>query len=426
MEDVKYATFWQRFGAAGVDIVLFFIIVVIVSTPPFLSEKFRNLTMDLIVLLMILWLGYFVIFPAICGATLGKKMFKIKVINREGNKAKLLTILFRESIGKLISSILMYLGFFSMWLDDKGRSWHDKIARTEVVSGNKYSHKRNVGWFYVCLVLLLLLQSYPVYLGIKKIVNRESEEKPCGFEILSGPSKTNHFDIYVEDPKLQYRMVMEGEIFERAFDYAFWSISGVKEKVTRSVVCMYTKDDTFVSKMTFDGVSDWAAAYYDPEVNVISFGPSYWNLSRDKVFEDYGLGRYIYHEITHYVIDNYLYQNKSSIYVDVWLNEGMAEYLSGNCEGDGNKAFSNKYRMPWETMSQGYYTEGSYIVSDYYRQSCLMTKFLIEKYGADFPKEVIDDIIQNKKTTSEAVVEKSGGKSYQLLDKEWQKWLLEE
>lgn len=427
MEEIKYATFWQRLAAFLIDIVLFFLILVVLSLSWQSIWKESTFTAEQVLILGMVWFGYFVVFQAINGFTLGKKLLKIRIVDKEGNKPKILRFFFREGVGKLVSFLPMYAGFISMWIDDEGKTWHDKIARTKVISEKKYGHIRNVKWFYGVILITFLLQIYPIYLGIVKFVNRQNDENPCRFEILSGPTRTNHFDIYVEDPKRQEQMFMEGELFERAFDYAFWSISEVKEKVTRSTVCIYSNDTTYKQAWTLDGMADWGAAYYNPLTNVINFWPGYWTLERDRPFADYyGLGIFVYHEISHYVIDNYFYQNQSSEYVDTWFNEGLAQHFSENCKTPFFKLNISNNRISWEEMNQNYYSNNTYTVYDYYQQSCLMVEFMLEKYGNEFPRKIVKKIIDDGVTMRDAIFEDTGGKSYQVLDEEWQKWLKEE
>jgi uncharacterized RDD family membrane protein YckC len=426
VKELRLATFWQRLGALLIDVIVVFLLTIAIYFWPHLAEKL-NSSLFFGTYILSVWLGYFVVCQSLTGMTLGKKIFKLSLVNREGNKPSFPRILLRESLGKLLSFSLANLGFISMWLDDEGRCWHDRVSKVRVISKGKHGHKRSVKWFYGITILLFMFEIYPVYSAIKQFVNRENAEKPCKFAILSKPTKTNHFDIYTEDHARQDQMVTEGELFERAFDYAFWSISGIREKVTRSIVCIYSNPNTFKFSIAMDNVSDWAAAYYNPGNNVINFGPDYWNLLRNEPFNNYlGLGTFVYHEIAHYVIDNYFYQNQISNYLDVWFNEGLAEYFSGGCKTKESKTLTNDRQISWEEMDQSYFTNESFDIYDYYRQSCLMAEFLIEKYGPDFPRRVVGGMMNNGLTTNESVTEETKGKKYLVLDKEWQKWLKEE
>ncbi len=68
------------------------------------------------------------------GMTIGKKLVGICVVKEEGQRATFLTMLVREVIGKVISSLVLYLGFLWILFDSDRQGWHDKLASTFVVS----------------------------------------------------------------------------------------------------------------------------------------------------------------------------------------------------------------------------------------------------------------------------------------------------
>lgn len=68
------------------------------------------------------------------GATVGKKLVKIKIVsNEDGSDIGLGAALLRY-LGYMISSIPCGLGFLWVIWDDEKRGWHDKISNTKVVS----------------------------------------------------------------------------------------------------------------------------------------------------------------------------------------------------------------------------------------------------------------------------------------------------
>lgn len=73
------------------------------------------------------------------GATLGKKWLKLKVVTVDGEPVSYSRALFRESIGKYLSSFVLDLGYFWAFLDKKRQAWHDKLAKTLVVE-TEFSH----------------------------------------------------------------------------------------------------------------------------------------------------------------------------------------------------------------------------------------------------------------------------------------------
>lgn len=76
---------------------------------------------------------YFVFFTATTGQTLGKKALGIKVISSDGKKVSWRQSFVRETIGKFISTIIFNLGYLWIFIDHKGKGWHDKISNTWVI-----------------------------------------------------------------------------------------------------------------------------------------------------------------------------------------------------------------------------------------------------------------------------------------------------
>jgi uncharacterized RDD family membrane protein YckC len=67
------------------------------------------------------------------GTTPGKRALGMYVIKETGQRAGFGTMLFREWIGKWISSFVLMLGFLWILFDKDRQGWHDKLASTFVV-----------------------------------------------------------------------------------------------------------------------------------------------------------------------------------------------------------------------------------------------------------------------------------------------------
>ncbi len=68
------------------------------------------------------------------GRSPGKKLLGLRVISLEtGRPAGFWRMLLRDVIGKWVSAIVLYLGFFWAIWDEQHQGWHDKIAKTVVV-----------------------------------------------------------------------------------------------------------------------------------------------------------------------------------------------------------------------------------------------------------------------------------------------------
>ena len=69
------------------------------------------------------------------GATIGKIIMKIRVIEIATLSNPSFLSAFNRSVFRIISEILFYLGFIWAMLDPYRRSWHDRTGRTLVVNG---------------------------------------------------------------------------------------------------------------------------------------------------------------------------------------------------------------------------------------------------------------------------------------------------
>ena len=79
-------------------------------------------------------LGYFIFFIGSRGQTLGKMAMGIRVVKIGTNEAPGYGKAFlREVVGKFVSSLVLFLGYFWMLWDSKKQTWHDKIAGTVVI-----------------------------------------------------------------------------------------------------------------------------------------------------------------------------------------------------------------------------------------------------------------------------------------------------
>jgi uncharacterized RDD family membrane protein YckC len=123
----EYMGFWIRLAATIIDYLIITVAIVILR---FLVQAVFSYLLMLQFLLP--WLYYW-LFVGISGQTPGKMVVGIKVVNAQGNIPGLGCAALREILGKLLSTIALYLGFIWIALDSNKQSWHDKIADTYVV-----------------------------------------------------------------------------------------------------------------------------------------------------------------------------------------------------------------------------------------------------------------------------------------------------
>ena len=132
---VKYMGFWIRLGAAIIDAVVVWLVSNVLSSVVYLLPLFLDLSYFLLVVI-VSWLPgllYYWLFIGLKGQTLGKMAVGIKVVNVQGDRPGLGVAALREILGKLISTIVLCLGFLWIAFDNNKQGWHDKIASTYVV-----------------------------------------------------------------------------------------------------------------------------------------------------------------------------------------------------------------------------------------------------------------------------------------------------
>lgn len=139
-QEFNYAGMFPRLIAFGIDSLLALICGAIVKLPLTIMSWFSVVDMSKALLFdytlgdiisYIVTLAYFVLFTYCMSATPGKKLFKLKVVVMD-DKSELLDIIFRESIGRFLSSLLM-VGYIVGIFDGEKRCIHDMLADTRVV-----------------------------------------------------------------------------------------------------------------------------------------------------------------------------------------------------------------------------------------------------------------------------------------------------
>jgi len=108
---------WDKISAANGDIMGAMVIV---------NEAFVQ-----ILILKFLYQTFFIWYY---GATLGKFVAKIKVIDFDHFEKVSLTNAALRSFGRLISEALFYIGFLLAYYTDSKQTFHDKLGKTLVVN----------------------------------------------------------------------------------------------------------------------------------------------------------------------------------------------------------------------------------------------------------------------------------------------------
>lgn len=102
-------------------------------------------------IIAIIW-GYNIFFVRKCDATPGKKVFNLQVVSAS-NSLKTSSIVVREMIGKILSSLIFSMGYIWVAFDSKKQGWHDKIAETYVV----YTESLGTGKKILAAIFVLLI-----------------------------------------------------------------------------------------------------------------------------------------------------------------------------------------------------------------------------------------------------------------------------
>ena len=119
------AGFWRRFVAAFVDgIVLSVAYFVFLG---FTSENGASL------LNFLIGIAYYTYLEGSSGQTLGKKALGIRVVDLGGGGSIGFGRAFIRYIGRIVSAIPLFLGYFWMIWDKEKQCWHDKFANSVVV-----------------------------------------------------------------------------------------------------------------------------------------------------------------------------------------------------------------------------------------------------------------------------------------------------
>lgn len=87
------------------------------------------------ILSVILWAADFLLLPLLRGQSLGKFLTGITIVNADGSRIGLVTVLRRNLLGYAITAVTLGIGFLSTVFSRKGRALHDIVAGTVVVRG---------------------------------------------------------------------------------------------------------------------------------------------------------------------------------------------------------------------------------------------------------------------------------------------------
>ena len=134
------APFFLRCGALFID----YIVVVAMPLVWLLSTRLIggggiNATMTNTgwVIAVIVGVANLLVLPCMWGKSIGKMLTGLTIVKTDGTRAGIGKVLLRNTIGYLLTVLTLGLGFLISAVNSSGRSLHDFVAGTIVVSGRK-------------------------------------------------------------------------------------------------------------------------------------------------------------------------------------------------------------------------------------------------------------------------------------------------
>jgi len=148
------AGFWIRLLATWLDCLLIY--TVLTLTFYLLYFLSINIYFPFEFTFLVLGILYAIISIAAKGQTFGKWLLGIRVCNNRETNLSALQAIFRESILKIFSAIIFFLGFMWIGFSSAKKGWHDKISGSKVIK-DKHPGNRNDIWKYIALVSFIIM-----------------------------------------------------------------------------------------------------------------------------------------------------------------------------------------------------------------------------------------------------------------------------
>jgi len=137
LDVVHYANFGERLGAYIMDYIFVSLIMMVLLA--FTEYTFNDFVYRMderysinVGYLVVGWLYASILESSKKQATWGKQMMKIKVTDLNGEKISYTRAVFRD-LGKLLSGIIIFLGFFMMTWTKKKQALHDLMSGCLVI-----------------------------------------------------------------------------------------------------------------------------------------------------------------------------------------------------------------------------------------------------------------------------------------------------
>ena len=142
-----YAGFWIRLIAYIIDLIVVAALGGLLNTFSFgllNRELYFPILGENALSYVVAMFSYFVLMTYYFSQTLGKMIMKIKVETNKGTKLKISDVLYREVIGRLLTTALFNIPYIAVVFTDKKKGLHDYIADTVVVKEDFSSIRRQM------------------------------------------------------------------------------------------------------------------------------------------------------------------------------------------------------------------------------------------------------------------------------------------
>lgn len=146
--EYEYAGFWVRLAAYLIDsIIVFFALLIVRLAVSGLMAAVKGTVLGGNILFhynlkdIVLYIAealYFILCTYYTGTTLGKKALNLRVIRADGGeRLELLTVIYRETVGRFLSSVIMGVGYLIIGIDKEKQGIHDILCDTRVIYAKK-------------------------------------------------------------------------------------------------------------------------------------------------------------------------------------------------------------------------------------------------------------------------------------------------
>ncbi|MDY5845128.1 MAG: RDD family protein [Bariatricus sp.] len=159
-QEFEYAGFWVRFAAFLLDMFIVFLGTFVLKFIFFIISIFTGFAETEIlfsftlkdIIIYLCQVTYFVILTYNTGSTLGKRAMNLMVIpahqnpdiqetdsdlHRNKEQLTLLNVIYRETIGRYLSAVILNIGYLITILDKENRALHDILCDTRVIYAKK-------------------------------------------------------------------------------------------------------------------------------------------------------------------------------------------------------------------------------------------------------------------------------------------------